>query len=316
MLFVTFSLLTASLVAAASVGPAPGQIKSLVTFGDSYTDVVSTGDGGVAWPIYAAGYGHFALHPFARSGATCSNNLTSRPFPSVFESQLPLFMQEKSNGSLKLNEEETIFTLWIGTNDVGANALLTGGQMPGVTIVDTVTCAVNWVKTLYNAGARNFLFQNMIPLQQTILYSPRFYPNRFWTAERNSTEWSLFMTELTTSGNEIAKLMLQQLAPTLHGAHLGLFDSHALFTDMIQRPQLYLNGTAPLNTTGVIHSCVFQLNENTGDPGVCTDITGSDRDSFLWFDELHPSEQSDRVVARQITNSILRLSDKWTTWFS
>ena len=26
---------------AASVGPAPGQIKNLVTFGDSYTDVVS-----------------------------------------------------------------------------------------------------------------------------------------------------------------------------------------------------------------------------------------------------------------------------------
>lgn len=28
--------------AAASVGPHPGQIKNLVTFGDSYTDVVST----------------------------------------------------------------------------------------------------------------------------------------------------------------------------------------------------------------------------------------------------------------------------------
>lgn len=63
----------------------------------------------------------------------------------------------------------------------------------------------------------------MIPLEQTILYSPRFYPNRFWTAERNSTEWSVFMNELTNSGNEIAKLMLQQLAPTLHGAHLGKY---------------------------------------------------------------------------------------------
>lgn len=52
---------------------------------------------------------------------------------------------------------------------------------------------------------------------------------------------------------------------------------------MLQRPQLYLNGTAPLNTTGVIHSCVFQLNENTADPGVCTDVTGTDRDSFLWY---------------------------------
>ena len=34
------------------------------------------------------------------------------------------------------------------------------------------------------------------------------------------------------------------------------------------------------------------------------------------YDELHPSEQADRVVARQVTNAILRLSNQWTTWFS
>ncbi len=109
------------------------------------------------------------------------------------------------------------------------------------------------------------------------------------------------MTELTTSGNEIAKLMLQALAPTLHGAHIGenecrsslyeysprniragLFDSHSLFADMFARPQLYLNGTAPLNVTGAVHACVFRLNESTSDPGVCTDATGTDQDSFLW----------------------------------
>ena len=52
-------------------------------------------------------------------------------------------------------------TLWIGTNDVGVNALLTGSQTPGVTVVDTVTCAVDWVQTLYDSGARNFIFQNV-----------------------------------------------------------------------------------------------------------------------------------------------------------
>ena len=122
---------------------------------------VNTGDNATAWPIFAAQDGHFDLFPFARSGATCSNNLTDRPFPSVFESQLPLFFTEVNNGSLKLNPEETIFTLWIGTNDVGAGALLTGAQAPGVTVVDTVSCAVNWVKTLYASGARNFIFQNV-----------------------------------------------------------------------------------------------------------------------------------------------------------
>ena len=61
----------------------------------------------------------------------------------------------------------------------------------------------------------------MIPLETTPLYSAASYPNRYWTAQRNTTEWSVFMRELTTSGNAIARLQLQLLAPTLHGAHVG-----------------------------------------------------------------------------------------------
>ncbi|KAI0703969.1 hypothetical protein C8Q76DRAFT_823416 [Earliella scabrosa] len=302
-----------------AAGPRPGQIKNLVTFGDSYTDVDGHADGGIMWPVFAAQDGHFQLFPFAKSGATCSNNLTARPFPSVFESQLPLYFAEKANGSLRLRPEETMYTLWIGTNDVGANALLTGSQTPGVTIVDTVACAVNWIQVLYASGARNFIFQNMIPLEFVPLYAPDSYPNRFWTAQRNTTEWSVFMRELTTSGNAIAKLMLQALAPKLRGAHIGLFDSHSLFTDMINRPQLFLNGTAPLNVTGAAHSCVFELNESTSDPGVCTDAVGTDQDSFLWysrFDELHPSVQAERVVAKLISDAIHRRTERFITWFS
>ncbi|KAI0770406.1 GDSL lipase/esterase [Fomes fomentarius] len=303
-------------LSAHAVGIRPGQIKNLVTFGDSYTDVDGHADGGIMWPVFAAEDGNFNLFPFAKSGATCSNNLTTRPFPSVFESQLPLYFTEKANGSLKLKPEETIYTLWIGTNDVGVSALLTGSQTPGVTIVDTVACAVNWVKVLYASGARNFIFQNMIPLEFVPLYAADSYPNRYWTAQRNTTEWSVFMKELTTSGNAIAKLMLQALAPKLHGAHLALFDSHSLFTDMINHPQLYLNGTAPLNVTGAVHACVFKEGESTGDTGECTDAVGTDQDSFLWFDELHPSVQAERVVAQAISDVVHRRTEKWTTWLS
>lgn len=34
------------------------------------------------------------------------------------------------------------------------------------------------------------------------------------------------------------------------------------------------------------------------------------------FDELHPSEQSDRIVARQIANTLQGLGNNYTTWFS
>lgn len=39
------------LVTVQATGVAPGQIKNFVTFGDSYTDIVSVGDGGTAWPV-------------------------------------------------------------------------------------------------------------------------------------------------------------------------------------------------------------------------------------------------------------------------
>jgi hypothetical protein len=286
-------MLLASLICAIAasgvqaVGVRPGQIKNLVTFGDSYTDVVATGastipslyphlygrgtdrsegDQGTAWPVYAAGYSKTALHPFARSGATCSNNITFRPFPPVFGSQLPLYFMETGNGSLQLPPEETIYTLWIGTNDVGANSLVTGSN--NASIVDVVGCMVDWVRVLYASGARNFIMQNvrslpflafrvvlnpplqMIPLELTILYSANSYPNRFWAIERNTTDWSVLMKEMVLSGNMLTKLMLQALAPTLPGSHIAIFDSHSLIQDMFDHPALYLNGTAPLNVTG------------------------------------------------------------------
>ena len=61
----------------------------------------------------------------------------------------------------------------------------------------------------------------MIPLETVLLYAPVSYPNLYWNAQRNTTEWSVFMRELTTSGNAIARLQLQLLAPSLKGAHIG-----------------------------------------------------------------------------------------------
>lgn len=53
---------------------------------------------------------------------------------------------------------------------------------------------------------------------------------------------------------------------------------------MLAHPQLYLNGTAPLNITGAVRSCIFQEGADTSDESAadCTIATGTDVDSFLW----------------------------------
>ncbi|KAA1477925.1 GDSL lipase/acylhydrolase, partial [Dentipellis sp. KUC8613] len=301
---------------AAAHGPSPHQIKNLVTFGDSYTDVAIVSNNGTQWPVYAAGYAHVNLFPFAHSGAPCSQKLTPRPFPSVVENELPEYFADVKARNISVRPDETLYTLWIGTNDLGPNTLLTGGVVNNATIVDVTECAVGWVKTLYDSGARNFLFQNIIPLERLPLYSVDSYPNRYWTQPRNTTDWHLFISELAVSGNQISKLLLQTLPASVPGAHVGLFDSHSFFNNLLDHPSQFLNGTAPINITGAVHACRFKLFESTSDAGDCTDAEGTDRDSFAWYDELHPSEQVDRLVAREIANVIEGKGSKWATWFS
>lgn len=121
-----------------------------------------TGDGGTAWPIYAADYGHYTLFPYAKYGAPCSTKLVPIPYPSLLESQLPAYLQDKSNGTLKtVHASDTVYTVWIGANDIGDWGLLTGQGEPNVTVVDIVKCTMEWVRGLYGSGARYFLFQNV-----------------------------------------------------------------------------------------------------------------------------------------------------------
>ncbi|KAH7061743.1 GDSL lipase/esterase [Auriculariales sp. MPI-PUGE-AT-0066] len=323
---IVFAAIAFAMRQVVAASPPDIAFKNLVTFGDSYTDAANTGDGGVAWPVYAAGYNSMALYPFAKSGAVCSENLTPRGSQSVTEKQIPTFLAQLNNGTISIDQSETIYTLWVGTNDVssgtpgsptlsGKAALVSGNGVPGVSIVDTATCAVNWVRTMYDAGARNFIFQNMIPLETTPMYAPDAYYTRYWTWERNATAWSVFIAELTKAGNAISRLMLQDLATELPGAHIGLFDSHALFTDMYSHPETYFNGTDTLNVTGAVKSCVYQVN-GTADTAQCATVAaGSARDSYLWYDELHPSEQADRIIAREVV-AALHGNVTWTRWFS
>jgi len=157
--FYLTSTVVLSISSATAAGVRPGQIKNLVTFGDSFTDTFWIANGGQnQWPTYATRYSKTNLYPYARSGGTCSNELTPRPFPSVFESQLPTYYDAVKGGAIKVRPDETLYSLWIGTNDVGANALLTESKS---NIVEVSDCMINWVKVLYQRGARNFLFQNV-----------------------------------------------------------------------------------------------------------------------------------------------------------
>lgn len=140
--------------------------ENLITFGDSYTDdgrltyyadnngsappagylppqVNVTASGGFAWGQFVQQYTGAAYFDYAVSGATCSNEIVSRyfsginkPFPSVIDDEIPSFEADVAAETLYLNRtaENTVYALWIGTNDLGYGGFLSDSQAPGVSV--------------------------------------------------------------------------------------------------------------------------------------------------------------------------------------
>lgn len=79
----------------------------------------------------------------------------------------------------------------------------------------------------------------------------------------------------------------QRLIPGAHIAERSMFN---LIVGMYHHPAGCLNGSAPLNIT----SAARQYNASN------ISVTSGDRDSFSWFDDLHPSEQAERDFARAL----------------
>jgi phospholipase/lecithinase/hemolysin len=96
------------------------------------------------------------------------------------------------------------------------------------------------------------------------------------------------------------------LAKRYPGAEMVVFDVHSLLTDIFTHPAAYLNGTTPPNVTGQYYLCSL-------DGEVCTSAKGS-LDGYMWYDELHPSERTDQVIAEEFVRVVQGKSNYATYW--
>lgn len=75
-------------------------------------------------------------------------------------------------------------------------------------------------------------------------------------------------------------------------------------TDIYNHPERYL--TSPANVNGV-----YELCDTTWSNCVKSNLS---LDHFLWFDELHPSERTDEVIAKEFVNVVKGGSRYATYW--
>ncbi|KAM3419849.1 hypothetical protein BST61_g3178 [Cercospora zeina] len=329
------------------------KFTSLVTFGDSYTDDsrllyigqnngsrppvgfpnppnYNSASGGLPWPQYVAQHSNIHLYNYAVAGAVCSNGITPREldfmpgvlFPGVEQYEIPAFIADsqyvKPDGTKFMTNppNETVYSIWIGTNDLGNKGFLTDQQIRGTNIVNYTDCVYDALKRVYDQGGRYFVLQNIAPLNLAPLYA---LPedggvagrDKYWNADlplENQTAMSYRMLEQVVTVNAIFEYQtpfVKNITREFEGARFAVFDMHALISDMYYNPALYLNGTAPLNVRGFDNQC-----NSTG--GDC--VRSKNPDSFLWFDALHPSEQADRVFAREFLE-VVNGSSKWARYW-
>src|ERR1700730_17376762 len=99
------------------------------------------------------------------------------------------------------------------------------------------------------------------------------------------------MKEYATSVNTIWSYQVPfelLIARRYPGAEMAIFDVHSLMTDIYNNPAAYSATSTPLNVTGFDQHC---------SASGCKTIGAVD--NFMWFDELHPSERTDQIIARE-----------------
>jgi hypothetical protein len=91
------------------------------------------------------------------------------PFPGVLGYEVPEFVADvkyinTSTGTNTLytdrEADNTVYSMWIGTNDLGVGALLTDNQTPGTNITTFIECVFLAFNLIYSTGARHFVLMN------------------------------------------------------------------------------------------------------------------------------------------------------------
>ncbi|KAI0196359.1 carbohydrate esterase family 16 protein [Astrocystis sublimbata] len=323
--------------------PTSKKVDNLVVFGDSYSDngllIYLLGHGGAPplgehAPIYNATGGYTWTHytseklgattyNYAVGGAVCSNDVTYRyldlinaPFPSVLDYEIPAFEADieyartHPNSTYLRNRtsRNTVYTLWIGTNDLGNSGFLLGKQNAGRTIADYMDCVWATFDAVYRNGGRRFALFTQAPLEKSPLYASPANggagDSSLWTNKTayypdGDDEYEEKMREYTTVVNELYdygvpfQLLVQKRWP---GAEFVVFDTHRILLDIMAKPEMYLD--APFHATGYYETCK--------DPMSLDGCYGAEDplDSFLWWDPLHPSPRADEVIGKEFAKAL------------
>lgn len=132
--------------------------------------------------------------------------------------------------------DETVYSIFIGTNDLGNYAFISDAQVAGTTIVNYTDCVFGAIQSIYDNGGRYFVLQNVAPLELSPQYglpgkggleSTQYWPDK----PSNITEISYKMLEYVSLVNNVFKYETPYLTKVVNqfpGAHIAVMDINGL----------------------------------------------------------------------------------------
>jgi hypothetical protein len=139
--------------------------------------------------------------------------------------------------------DETVYSIFIGTNDLGNYAFVSDAQVAGTTIVNYTDCVFGAIQSIYDNGGRYFVLQNVAPLQLSPQYglpgkggltTTQYWPDK----PSNITEISYKMLEYVSLVNNVFKYETPYLTKVVNqfpGAQIAVMDINGLVSSWSQR---------------------------------------------------------------------------------
>lgn len=205
---------------------------------------------------------------FAVGGASTGPNLTNFPLPLGVLSQVNVFTQLINTAPLQPNDD-ALYIYVAGGNDIVANLAGSPDFADLGTSLSNTTAAL---QSLIDIGAENILVSNVPDLGAT----PRF----------NVLPSAGVISNTVNSYNQSLAAILDSLSLSNPTANLLGFDLNGLFGDAIANPANY-------GFTNVTDACLGDGMFSVDNPfSIC-----SDPDSYLFWDNFHPSTAAHAIVA-------------------
>lgn len=185
-------------------------------------------------------------------------------------------------GSPQIDSEETLFTIWIGANDLmefGRGEYYT--TEPYVMIAGAMTSITDAVVSLYSQGASHFLILNLPDIAKSPGYNKR------------SPEEIASVTQLVQAYNGALTANIEKLEASLDGITIDSYDMFAYLGEIID------SGTF-VNVTDTYMELDAEGNK--------TGNVNGDAADYLFWDSIHPTTRAHEIIADKLDEAIFSVN--------